>query len=98
MKTRIPVPEGGYSLEQLCAIAIDHGVQLHIGVHKQDIAAAPPVITLQVSAMNPNGVVAFRHALNVSDPQMNLRLSALLAQHIEKLVGQRPARLQLVKG
>lgn len=98
MKTRIPVPEGGYNLEHLCAIAIDQGLQLHIGVHKKDIAAAPPVITLQVSAVNPNGVVAFRSELHVSDPQMNMKLSALLAQAIEKLIAERPARLQLVKG
>lgn len=98
MKTRIPVPEGGYSLEQLCAIAIDHGVQLHIGVRKQDIAAAPPVITIQVSASSPDAVVAFRSELHVRDQEMNLKLSALLAQAIEKLVGQRPALLQLVKG
>ncbi len=82
----IPVPPQGYSLEQLGAMAIDQAVQIHIGVHQQDIAANPPVITVQVSSKQPNTVEAFRMVLNTADPQMNLKLSGALAQMIQRVI------------
>lgn len=82
----IPVPPQGYSLEQLGALAIDQAVQIHIGVNKDDIAAQPPVITVQVSSKQPDAVEAFRMVLDTADEQMNLKLSGALAQMIQRVI------------
>jgi hypothetical protein len=82
----IPIPPQGYSLEQLAALAIDQAVQIHIGVHKEDVAANPPVITIQASSKQPDAVEAFRMVLDTADPQMNLKLSGTLAQMIQRVI------------
>lgn len=95
----IPIPRSGYTLEQLSALAIDQAVQIHIGVHNQDIAATPPVITIQVSAKNPDKVEAFRMTLDTADPEMNAKLSATMAQMVARVIKGRVKieRLQIVK-
>jgi hypothetical protein len=41
------------TLEQLCRLAVERGVQIHIGTHKDHIMANPPVVTVQINDPNP---------------------------------------------
>lgn len=88
------VPPHGWSIEQLCHYAIREGVHVLIGCHKDDVAAAPPVVTVQIQdASGKKNPEAFRFELVMADPRANMKLCHLIREGIERM---KPSKLRLI--
>lgn len=83
------------TLEELCRLVHSRKVQVHIGVHKDDVLASPPIVTIQVhdpaDKFEPR---AFRMPLVRGNPNQERALSVALKQRIDAIGGQ---KMRLVK-
>ena len=81
-------PEG-LTLEDLCRVAAERAVYLHIGVAKQDIGAHPPRVTVQLSTIMGDRVEAYAFDLERGNPRKNLMMSVQLMERIELFAPKR---------
>lgn len=82
---KIELPKPGYSLVDISRLCIEHGIYLHIGCADRDVAANPPVITIQMTTKNRPDPEAFSFVIPVGEPHLNLKLSSVVREHLERM-------------
>jgi hypothetical protein len=82
---KVELPRPGYSLVDLSRLCIEHGIYLHIGCADRDVAADPPVITIQMTTKMHADPEAFSFRIPVGEPELNLKLSSLVRDYFERM-------------
>jgi hypothetical protein len=89
-------PKQGFTLEDISRLAAEKGVYIVIGVHKTDVGKDPVTVSFQVQdpgdKMPPT---SFSCALDHKNPRLNMGLSMLLLQHVERI---RPKAMRIITG
>lgn len=83
-----PPPEG-FTLVDLCALAHERAVQIHIGVAGQDIGKLPAEVTVQFSQAKRSDVDAFSFVLDPRNPRLNLGMSIQLLKRLNEFAPRR---------
>ena len=88
-------PRNGFSLEDVCRLAHDYAVYIHIGVADQHVGQTPPTITLQVSSKINPVPVAFAMDLVRNNARLNQAMSMHLHEYVKRIS---PRKLQIITG
>ena len=91
---KIPVPRPGFSLVDLCRLCAEHAITMHIGVAGVHVGLTPATITLQFTSAKQDDPEAFAVELRTDNPHLNLGMSKLVADYMER-VSMKP-RIHLV--
>lgn len=83
-----PPPEG-FSLLDLCRLAHERAVYMHIGVARPDVGKTPPEITIQFSKATKEQPIAFSFMLDRSNPRLNLGMSMQLLRKLDEFAPRR---------
>ena len=85
------IPKVGLSFEQICELAVKKGVYVVAGCHKDDVAAHPPVVTIQIQdASGVKEPISFRYPITKFNPRSN---QALCHATVRKIEDMRPTKL-----
>lgn len=83
------LPPAGFTLVDLCRICASHAVYMNIGVAIPDIALSPTRITIQLSQPKREDVEAFAIDMQPGNPRLNLAMSVLVMQRLERYAPKR---------
>ncbi len=87
-----PPPEG-FTLVDLCALAHERAVQIHIGIAGRDVGKVPAEVTIQFSQARRDDVDAFSFVMDRHNPRLNLGMSM---QVLKRLDAFAPRRSKLI--
>lgn len=88
-------PRNGFSLEDVCRLAHDYAVYIHIGVADQHVGQTPPTITIQVSSKISPDPKYFAMELERGNPRLNQAMSIHLHDYVKRIS---PRKLTIITG
>lgn len=88
-------PRNGYSLEDVCRLAHDYAVYIHIGVADQHVGQTPPTITIQVTSKLAPEPKVFAMELERGNARLNQAMSMHLHEYVRRVS---PRKLQIITG
>jgi hypothetical protein len=83
------VPKEGLTLEDLCRIAAEYAVYIHIGVALPDVGKTPIRITIQLSSPAREKPSAFSFDLEKGNPRLNYAMSVLFLREVRTYAPQK---------
>lgn len=90
-----PEHTASMTIEDLARLVITHRIHMHIGVHKDDVMADPPVICIQFDDPAEKAQpTAFRMPIRRGNPQLERALEVAIRSRIREVSSQ---KMRLVK-
>lgn len=77
-------PKEGLTLEDLCRVAAEFAVYIHIGVALPNVGRLPLRVTLQLSSPAKEKPVAFAFDLVNGNPRLNYAMSVLFLKEVRE--------------
>lgn len=88
------IPPQGLSFEQVCQMAVDKGVYVLVGCHKDNVGKHPATVSVQIQdASGKKNPIAFSFEMIKMNPRSNQALCHLVMLKVEEM---RPSPMKLI--
>jgi hypothetical protein len=87
--SKTKIPEQGFTLVDLMALAHERAVFMHIGVAGPDVGKIPAEVTVQFSSALKDNPMAFSFVLDGNNPHLNLGVSIQLLKKLDEFAPRR---------